>query len=125
MTLKESFVTCMQKYTDFSGRAPRSEYWWFVLAQFLIGFVLGFIFGFIGAIMGMGSGLADIVSLIVTLGFILPTIAVAVRRLHDIGKSGWWYLLVFIPILGWLLLLFWFVQPSAEESNEFGDVPAL
>lgn len=115
----------MQKYADFNGRAPRSEYWWFILAQFLVGLVVGFILGFIGGLLGLGTGLADGASILITLVFILPTIAVAVRRLHDIGKSGWWYLLVFIPIIGWLLLLFWFVQPSMEEANEFGEAPLL
>jgi uncharacterized membrane protein YhaH (DUF805 family) len=77
----------------------------------------------IGHILGMGGTLANIANIIVTLGLLLPGIAVAIRRLHDTGRSGWWYLLVFIPIVGWLALLFWFVQPSDEGSNEYGEAP--
>lgn len=125
MTFQESISTCLTKYAEFTGRAPRSEYWWFVLGQFLIGFVAGFVAGMIGHILGMGGTLANIVNIIVTLGLLLPGIAVAIRRLHDTGRSGWWYLLVFIPIIGWLALLFWFVQPSDEGSNEYGEAPIL
>ena len=125
MTLQESFATCIKKYADFSGRAPRSEYWWFILAQFLLGFVAGFVLGFIGGIMGMGTSLADIGSVVLMLGLFLPALGVAIRRLHDTGKSGWWYLLVFIPIIGWLVLLYWFVQPSTEGTNEYGEAPVL
>ena len=125
MTLQESFATCIKKYADFSGRAPRSEYWWFILAQFLLGLVAGFVLGFIGGIMGMGTSLADIGSVVLMLGLFLPALGVAIRRLHDTGKSGWWYLLVFIPIIGWLVLLYWFVQPSTEGTNEYGEAPVL
>lgn len=118
MTLQESFSTCMKKYTDFSGRATRSEYWWFVLAQLLIGFGIGFI----GGLLGINI---DGLSLIVMLVMFLPGLAVAVRRLHDIGKSGWLYLLIFIPLIGALVLIYWFVQPSASETNEYGEAPIL
>ncbi|MDD5160630.1 MAG: DUF805 domain-containing protein [Sulfuricurvum sp.] len=118
MTFKESITTCLTKYAVFTGRAPRSEYWWFVLAQLLIGFGIGFIGGFLGIDMG---GL----SLIAMLVMFLPGLAVAIRRLHDLGKSGWFYLLIFIPIIGALVLLYWFVQPSAPETNEYGAAPVL
>lgn len=111
MTLQESFTTCIKKYADFNGRAPRSEYWWFILAQALIGAIAGVI--------------SDTLNVISALIFLLPTIAVAVRRLHDIGKSGWWYLLVFIPIIGWLVLIYWFVQVTHSEVNEYGEAPIL
>jgi len=125
MTLKESVTVCLTKYAVFTGRAPRSEYWWFVLAQFLISFAVGFVLGLIGGIIGAGSSLANIGSVVLMIGLFLPALAVAIRRLHDIGKSGWWYLLVFIPIIGWLVLLYWFVQPTVPEANEYGEAPIL
>jgi uncharacterized membrane protein YhaH (DUF805 family) len=101
----------LTKYAVFTGRATRSEYWWFILAQALLGAIAGVI--------------DESLNIIVSLLFLLPTLAVAVRRLHDIGKKGWWYLLVFIPIIGWIVLLYWFVQPSLPEANEYGEAPIL
>lgn len=111
MTFQESFVTCIKKYAEFGGRATRSEYWWFILAQALLS--------------AMAGVMSDTLNIIVSLIFLLPTIAVAVRRLHDISKSGWWYLLIFIPIIGWLVLLYWFIQVTHPEANEFGEAPIL
>lgn len=120
MTFQESVSTCLTKYAEFSGRASRSEYWWFILAQLLAGILIGFILGFIGA----GQSFVAIVNLLVTLGLLLPAIGVAIRRLHDTGRSGWWYLLIFIPIIGWILLIYWYVQPSMSGPNEYGNEPA-
>lgn len=121
MTLQESVRTCLTKYAEFSGRATRSEYWWFVLAQLIAGFLIGFIVGFIDG----GTNLASTANLLLTLGLLLPAIGVAIRRLHDTGRSGWWYLLVFIPIIGWIALIYWFVQPSMNGSNEYGNEPIV
>lgn len=125
MTFKESITTCLTKYAVFTGRAPRSEYWWFLVGQLVAGFIVGFIAGFLGLVLGVGHSLSNLASIVLTIGLFLPALGVAIRRLHDIGKSGWWYLLVFIPIIGWLLLLYWFVQPSVSETNEYGEAPVL
>jgi uncharacterized membrane protein YhaH (DUF805 family) len=108
--------TCLKKYADFNGRAGRPEYWWFFLGQFLVMLVLGMV--------------SETLSLIAMLGLLLPGLAVGVRRMHDIGKSGWLILIGLIPFIGWLVLLYFFVQPSGP-ANDFGagpfepEVPAL
>jgi uncharacterized membrane protein YhaH (DUF805 family) len=110
MDFQQAVRTCLQKkYADFSGRAGRSEFWWFFLAQFLI--------------MLVASMLGDIISAIAALALLLPGIAVGARRLHDIGKSGWFLLLGFIPFIGFLVLLYFFVQPSGP-ANAWGTGPA-
>jgi uncharacterized membrane protein YhaH (DUF805 family) len=111
MTFVESITTCLKdKYVDLNGRASRSEYWWFVLFNFASQIVISIV----------SSMLAGLVAL----GLLLPAVAVGARRLHDIGKSGWWMLIGIIPILGWLILIYWYVQPTAEGSNEYGEPPA-
>lgn len=109
MTYLEAVKTCLSKYADFKGRASRSEFWWFVLFQVVVSFVLGLISYSL-------QGLA-------ALALLLPGLAVGARRLHDIGKSGWLQLVGLIPLIGWLLLIYWFVQPTTPGSNEYGDGP--
>ena len=112
--------TCFQKYATISGRAPRSEYWWFTLFIFIASFVLGIIDRLI---FGMGPGSVGILGLIFSLGTLLPSICVGGRRLHDVGRSAWWMLLIFIPIVGWLVLLWWAIQPGTPGTNDFGPNP--
>lgn len=90
MTIQESVKTCIRKYADFSGRATRAEYWWWVLATVLVGIAVGTIDSFISLLAGSYgySPLSTIFALVV----LLPDLAVTCRRLHDIGKSGWWQL---------------------------------
>ena len=97
--------TCLTKYADFTGRAARPEFWWFFLAQIVVFFITG--------------AVSDILYFIAALGLLLPGLAVGARRLHDIGKSGWLLLVGLVPILGFLLLLYWFAQPS-EAANVHG-----
>ncbi len=98
-----AFVTCLKKYADFSGRARRSEFWWYRLAVFLILAA--------GAIVTHGSALTDLVSL----AFFLPDLAVSTRRLHDLNRSGWWVLLGFtgFGIVSLIVLLAW---PSQTDD---------
>jgi uncharacterized membrane protein YhaH (DUF805 family) len=107
MTFQESIQICFKKYADFSGRASRSEYWWFVLFTSIVSVVLTLAGGEIA------SGIFSVATLI-------PSLAVGARRLHDLGKSGWFLLISLIPLIGILVLIYWFVQPSAE-SNQFGE----
>ena len=108
MDFQTAVKTCFSKYADFNGRASRSEYWWFVLAEVIVLIVASLIHQF--------------VYVIAALGFLLPALAVGARRLHDIGKSGWWLLLGLIPLVN-LVLLYFSVQPSQPESNEYGAPP--
>ncbi len=118
-TFKEAIITCVQdKYVTFSGRASRSEYWFFALFNFLAGIVAGIIDAMI-----FGDG--GIINLIVVLGLFLPGLAVGVRRLHDIGKSGWWLLISLIPLIGLIVLIVFFCQKSKPENNEYGPAATL
>lgn len=121
MSFGASVKTCFSKYATFKGRARRSEYWWFCLLNFIAGIVtvvLDYQMGTINIELGIGA-LSGLYSLIV----FLPGLAVSVRRLHDTGHSGWNYLLTFIPIIGSLFLLYFFVCDSAPEENRYGKSP--
>jgi uncharacterized membrane protein YhaH (DUF805 family) len=109
MNIADSVKFCLSKYVTFEGRASRSEYWWFLLAVFLVTLVLSFIMPFLGGL--------------VYLGLILPMIAAAARRLHDIGKSAWFLLVGLIPLVGGLILLYFHVLPGEAGANQFGDAP--
>lgn len=113
----EYYLTSFRKYADFTGRAVRSEYWYFVLFNFIISIALSYFDRLFGSGSTFGSG---ILSIIFSLGILLPGIAVAVRRLHDIGKSGLWILLAFIPIIGWIWLIVLYISESAPGDNEYG-----
>ena len=112
MNFKDAVITCFKKYVDFSGRARRSEYWYFGLFNFVVEFVLGLIFGS-----------SSIIVSIFSLAVLLPGLAVAWRRMHDIGKSGAWCLIALIPIVGWILLLVWSCTDSKPGDNRFGPCP--
>ncbi len=114
MTMQESVRTVLSNYATFTGRASRTEFWWWVLAVFLASLVLGAIEG---SLFGNGHG---ILSGIFSLAVILPNLAVGARRLHDSDRTGWWLLLSLIPILGTLVLIYFLVQPSSPGTNRFG-----
>lgn len=105
-------------YCNFSGRASRSEYWWFVLFTFILGYVITSIFY-------SHTSTLNIVSGIVNLALLLPSLGLGVRRLHDIGKSGWWIFIGFIPLVGAIILIVWFCSDSQRTPNEYGPVPNL
>ena len=108
----------VDKYADFNGRARRAEYWSFALCTGVISGVLN-ILARIPKVGGLFSVLATIFSLAV----LVPGLAVAWRRLHDIGKKGSWYLIGLIPFVGWIILIVWFCQDSQPGENEFGPNP--
>ncbi len=112
----------LKKYADFSGRARRMEYWMFFVLNIGISVVASLLDSLLG-MSGMIGGLYGLLSLVVALAMIVPGIAVAVRRLHDQEKSGWWLLLIFIPFLGGLaLLVFMFLEGTAGD-NQYGPDP--
>jgi uncharacterized membrane protein YhaH (DUF805 family) len=100
-------------YAQFSGRASRSEYWWFALASLLVIIVAAFIDGATGGVA---------VTLLAYLFIIIPGLAVSVRRLHDTNRSGWYLLLNFIPLVGTILLFIWSVTPGDKKANQYGPV---
>ncbi|GAB02621.1 MULTISPECIES: DUF805 domain-containing protein [Acinetobacter] len=109
-------MKCLRNYVNFSGRARRKEYWYFYLFQILVGFILGVVFGIIGI---SDSGM-DAISGLVSLAFFLPGLAVGVRRLHDVDRSGWWVLIAF-TIIGLIPLLIWMVSETKPERNQWGQ----
>mgnify|MGYP001589989838 FL=1 len=119
MGLIDAVKTCFVKYVDFDGRAPRSEYWYFVLFTGLLTSLSGYLdseYGLTFVEVGITSG-------IINLLIFLPTVAVGVRRLHDIGKSGWWVLLPF-TIIGIFVIIYWAAQISVDD-NEYGKNPLI
>jgi uncharacterized membrane protein YhaH (DUF805 family) len=101
MTFADSVSTCFGKYADFSGRASRSEFWWWVL------------FTLIGSL--VCQAFSGYLSLLFEVGTLLPYCAVTTRRLHDTNRSGWIQLVALIPLLGWILLIVWCAQPGIPD----------
>lgn len=112
MILIDNFKNVLKnKYADFSGKATRSEFWYFALASFIISFIFGIIDGII---FGKEGG---IIGPLYTLAVLVPSLAVTVRRLHDTNRSGWWILIGLIPFIGWIWLLVYMVSPSTSSST--------
>jgi uncharacterized membrane protein YhaH (DUF805 family) len=119
MPFQDAVRICLRKYADFSGRARRSEYWWFVLFTVLVSIVTSIVDGILGTRFGntgLFEGLAG-------LALLLPGLAVGARRLHDVGKSGWWLLLIIIPLVGALILVVAFFIRDSEPDNSYGPSP--
>lgn len=116
MDFAQAVKTCLNKYADFSGRAQRSEYWYFFLFLVIVDIVASVLDS---ALFGDFSALY----LIATLALIVPSIAAGVRRLHDTGRSGWWLLLAFIPVVGAIVLIVFLCQRGTAGPNQFGPDP--
>ena len=115
------FLAALGKYADFSGRAQRAEYWYFVLFYLLIYLGLMIVDSLTGTFSeSMGLGLT---SGLFTLAILLPSISVGVRRLHDTDRSGWWLLIGFIPLIGAIVLLVFAVQDGTPGVNRYGANP--
>ena len=104
MTFIDAIKICFTKYADFSGCASRPEFWWWVLFTFVASVAL--------------STVHHLLSFAFSVAVLLPNIAVTARRLHDTDRSGWWQLLGFIPLIGWIILLIWFIEPG--KPNRYG-----
>ncbi|WP_312557252.1 DUF805 domain-containing protein [Empedobacter brevis] len=118
-----------ENYANFSGRARRSEYWYFVLCNFIITLILYIPMIIAIAINGNSDSpgalfyLAYGLLMIYAIATFIPSLAVVVRRLHDTGKSGWYYLIGLIPLVGVILLLIWLFSDSQPGSNNWGPNP--
>jgi uncharacterized membrane protein YhaH (DUF805 family) len=120
MSFTEAIQTCFHKYVGFSGRARRSEYWWFALFALLVSIVATSLDAVFGTMDGDTN--AGVIAGIASLALLLPSIAVAIRRLHDTSRSGWWILIGLIPIVGWIVLLVFYLQ-SSRGDNSYGPSP--
>jgi uncharacterized membrane protein YhaH (DUF805 family) len=121
MSFTESVKTCFAKYATFTGRATRSEYWWFGVFYFLVMMFLVIIIGLF-AQSELAAYIIMALSAVTSLALVIPSYAVGVRRLHDIGKSGWWMLVAFIPYIGGFVLLYFMCKRSGPD-NEYGKRP--
>jgi len=121
----EWFIKCLKQYADFNGRARRKEYWMFtlfVVIFFIVAAILDNLLGTTFKFAGVSAPYGWIY-LLFAFAMILPSLAVVVRRLHDIGKSGWYYFLVFIPVVGGIILLIWYCKNSQPGENQYGPNP--
>lgn len=130
MTFQEAVKTCLSKYVTFSGRASRSEYWFFYLATILIMIVASILDGILGTGFKAVNPLTGLeqnsgygwIYLLAVLGLFLPSLAVGIRRLHDGNRSGWWWLIALTGI-GAIVLLVWFIQKGTTGENRYGPDP--
>ncbi|MGZ5043669.1 MAG: DUF805 domain-containing protein [Methylobacter sp.] len=117
------YLEVLKKYAVFNGRARRKEYWYFLLISTVISIVLVLIDSVIGTLSEeAGIGL---LSGIYSLAVLIPGISVAIRRLHDTDRSGWWFLIALIPIIGGIVLLIFMVLDSAPGDNQYGPNPKV
>lgn len=107
------FVKCLKNYANFSGRARRKEYWFFTLVQFIILVITQII----DAILSTDF----VFYAIAALALFIPSLAAAVRRLHDTDRSGWWLLIALIPLIGTILLIIWLATETKPENNQWGQ----
>ncbi len=126
------FIDVLKKYAVFSGRARRKEFWMYYLFYVIIGIALEIISFILTAITAainnsvltiIVSILSAVVILAFSLGTLVPTIAVTIRRLHDSGKSGWWYLIALVPLVGAIVLLVFCCLDSESGTNNYGPNP--
>ncbi|MGH8869690.1 MAG: DUF805 domain-containing protein [Actinomycetes bacterium] len=120
MSFTEAVRTALSQYATFTGRARRSEYWWFVLFTVLVNIATSIIDAVLGS--GTASGFG-VVSTLASLALLLPSLAVLVRRLHDTGRSGWWVLIGLVPLAGAIVLIVFAVQDSQPAPNQYGPPP--
>lgn len=111
----EYFIGALKRYTDFTGRARRKEYWMFILFYLIFYLILSVIDAVIGT---------PVLTSLYSLALFIPNISIAARRLHDTSRSGWWQLIALIPIIGAIVLIVFLVQDS-HEDNEYGPNPKL
>lgn len=122
MNMLEAVTVALRKYADFNDRARRSEYWWFYLAYFLAAILVAVV-GEISSSQSGQPGAISYLAAIVFLGLFIPMLAVEVRRLHDIDKSGWNILWFMIPIVGFILRIIWLCRRGTVGDNRFGPDP--
>ena len=123
MNMKEAVVSVLTNWNNFSGRACRSEFWYFGLAVFLVSFIIGIIEIATGMV-DIESAEMGILSIIFTLLLFVPSLSVTARRLQDRGWSGWWQLL-YLTIVGILVIIVLNILPAKEDENNWGRNPLL
>jgi uncharacterized membrane protein YhaH (DUF805 family) len=133
MNFTQAVASVYRKYVTFSGRACRSEYWWYILFSIIVSVVIAFVESALGLGAGQVTSSPDAgfsasyaggpLSIIWSLLNILPSIAVGIRRLHDTDRSGWWLLIGLVPLVGFIVLLVFFCSKGTTGANRFGNDP--
>jgi uncharacterized membrane protein YhaH (DUF805 family) len=121
MSFTKSIGTCFSKYGVASGRARRSEYWWFLLFSFIISFATGFADAFLFTDLVLEDEIFPI-NTVASLAMLIPSIAVYIRRLHDVNRSGWWVFIA-LTIVGIIPLIIWVCSKGTDGPNDYGDDP--
>jgi uncharacterized membrane protein YhaH (DUF805 family) len=114
MGFGDAVKTCFTKYVEFSGRASRPEYWWFFLSYVIV---------YVAALIIGGAIEVPALVFIALLAYFLPLLSAAVRRLHDTGRSGWWYLIGLVPLVGVIILIVFLAGEGNPGQNEYGPPP--
>ncbi len=109
------YLEVLRKYAEFNGRARRTEYWMFILFNFIIVAAISAVEFMVGSSGTLGT--------LYSLAVFIPSLAVGVRRLHDTNRSGLWLLMIFVPVIGFFVLLYFFVLDSDSGSNQYGPNP--
>jgi uncharacterized membrane protein YhaH (DUF805 family) len=122
MNFGDSIKSGFNRYFDFSTRSSRSEYWWWYLFNMISTYAFVFLGG---ALVNMGFEAGALLFGLWGLAMLIPTLAVAVRRLHDTDRSGWWLLIGLVPLIGWIVLIIWYVSRGTEGDNEYGPDPLI
>ena len=127
MTFVKAIESSLSQYMTFRGRASRSEFWFFYLFSSIWSVVAIIIDNILGTqfkkIDSLSGGLYGYVYLLVALGLFIPNLSVFVRRLHDTNRSGWWYWILLIPLIGVILLLVWLCSKGTSGDNDYGSDP--
>lgn len=121
MDMVTAVKTVFHRYFQFNGRSPRAEFWYFVLFSVVVSFATMFL-----DVAFLGASLDDTfmpLNTLFSLAVLIPSFAVSVRRLHDMGKSGWWVVICIVPLIGLLVLIYFSVQPSQPGTNQYGSNP--
>lgn len=123
----EWYLLAWQRAADFSGRSRRTEYWMFQLFNLLLGLALGLVGFFTGFLLSERDGFNVFAICLGIYGIVsfVPALSVTVRRLHDIGRSGWWYFIGIVPLIGGIILLVFTVLDSDPDRNEYGPNPKV
>ena len=117
MTFFDSIKAVLSNYAGFTGRAARPEFWWFQLFSIIVSAIFSTLSG------GNNTSFFGILGTVVSIAILVPSLAVGVRRLHDIGRSGWYLLFAFIPLAGIIILIVWFARVGDPSDNAFGTSP--
>ena len=116
------YIDCItKKYCCFSGRARRKEYWMFVLFNFIAAFIIGAVGGFLAGLTNVTA--FAFLGTIYNLAVLVPSLGLLFRRLHDIGKSGWWWLIGLVPFIGWIVIIVFCCLDSQPGENQYGPNP--